>query len=755
MASANVGHDEDVLTRIVRTIVEHAQQIEKRTFLLRLDCSELTVLRTLAQVQGHAEDIVHRTAQRLLKEIENVEIDCRNSYVDGRGAVDRTVLPALIRLSIQCADTGRLPQIKEVAHLLQILSIRTDSSVGISLKEGILPFLAIDPPSSSSSPDSVHVPLPNLKELSLSECGLVQVGLSLGHLVPFASVLNLSHNHLEFVEGLQHMTELSVLDVGYNRIAEVASLAKCLHPDNLAVLILRHNGIRSVSGLERLLSLQSLDLSENLIDHWNELSILVQLPKLRLLWLGGNPIAKEPDYRPQALELLGNNGSLIAELDGIPCGGSANQTVASDATVRSPSKPVLAMSPERGAKILGVLRQSPPFDFTMECPTVDSAKAVVLQDLPDWQLLQEQVSMHLDESRCSKDRHFMPTTSVPVDERLTESACCGQDTVAPCHSSGLQEVLPTFRALDEKVFAWVLCSFRPKDVSLRKRRLLRTGSQAVAANGSLEGLSGTLLSPATCEYQPGVFVLCDKRLHLLGIRNSPRGFSGSSVEVIDRFSIAELSALEVGLHAQGLVVRFHNVQGLAIADLLLLVRDEEACKRFVNTFATMLTQMPMALPSQPAILLDDQWSVHNIRTQVAAEPDGYGIHNDSVDMYQLVFYDNGSVVVDCSLVQLGTELFLCNEAYDVWLVQPKEDAKDMPQFSVIDRRAMSDVKRLDVLTSSQLVLQFDDFKAKQTEWNLRFISAAAAQRVLRRLETFSPNASVHNNPGMQAASVGA
>lgn len=98
--------------------------------------------------------------------------------------------------------------------------------------------------------------------------------------------LNLNQNFIESLEGLQNCRKLSTLLVQTNRIKDASALAPLVHNPNLSVL----------------------DLSSNrLDDHEAVLSVLSQLPELRVLYLKGNPLVETtPSYRKTVLSRLPN-----------------------------------------------------------------------------------------------------------------------------------------------------------------------------------------------------------------------------------------------------------------------------------------------------------------------------------------------------------------------------------------------------------------------------------------------------------------
>eukprot|EP00116_Pleurobrachia_bachei_P001096 sb/3461358/ len=106
---------------------------------------------------------------------------------------------------------------------------------------------------------------------------------------------------------------LGILDVSHNTISDVDSLH--LKLGNVTSLNLSHNHIKSLAGLERLFSLESLDLCNNLISEVQEISRLTGLPNLEILWLQGNPLSEDSDHRVSILSLF-EEDHIPVKLDG-------------------------------------------------------------------------------------------------------------------------------------------------------------------------------------------------------------------------------------------------------------------------------------------------------------------------------------------------------------------------------------------------------------------------------------------------------
>ena len=79
--------------------------------------------------------------------------------------------------------------------------------------------------------------------------------------------LDLYHNRLEHVAGLEPLTNLRVLMLGKNRIRKIECLAHC---PKLSVLDLHGNRIGAIVGLDKLTELKVLNLAGNRIRDINK-----------------------------------------------------------------------------------------------------------------------------------------------------------------------------------------------------------------------------------------------------------------------------------------------------------------------------------------------------------------------------------------------------------------------------------------------------------------------------------------------------
>jgi hypothetical protein len=105
------------------------------------------------------------------------------------------------------------------------------------------------------------------------------------------SRLNLSHNQIADAteEALVALSALVYLNVSFNSLTTLHSGWACLR--TIEVLDVSHNAISDVSGLQGLVSLRRLDLSHNCLSAWAQVEALGGLSQLASLQLAGNPVS--------------------------------------------------------------------------------------------------------------------------------------------------------------------------------------------------------------------------------------------------------------------------------------------------------------------------------------------------------------------------------------------------------------------------------------------------------------------------------
>ena len=93
---------------------------------------------------------------------------------------------------------------------------------------------------------------------------------------------------------MAHVYALDTIDLSYNNIKEVAKASLCL--GNITCINLSHNQLQSIVGLEKLWSLRSLDISHNFIESIEEVFLLKDLPDLEDLKIAGNPFCQSSSH---------------------------------------------------------------------------------------------------------------------------------------------------------------------------------------------------------------------------------------------------------------------------------------------------------------------------------------------------------------------------------------------------------------------------------------------------------------------------
>eukprot|EP01059_Diplonema_ambulator_P036184 TRINITY_DN8927_c0_g1_i1.p1 TRINITY_DN8927_c0_g1~~TRINITY_DN8927_c0_g1_i1.p1 ORF type:complete len:723 (+),score=172.34 TRINITY_DN8927_c0_g1_i1:49-2217(+) len=156
-------------------------------------------------------------------------------------------------------------------------------------------------------------PFSSLIALDLSYNRLVSLsGLPLG-LVR----LNVSHNQLTNIEGLATLPLLQDLDVSNNKLTSVHGIQRS---SPLTSLKLGNNRLSSARGIENLQHLQTLELHNNFINRVEDLEALCSNRRLKNLTISNNPLTQVATFRSTVTRMLGSlltlDGCTVQRLDG-------------------------------------------------------------------------------------------------------------------------------------------------------------------------------------------------------------------------------------------------------------------------------------------------------------------------------------------------------------------------------------------------------------------------------------------------------
>ena len=129
--------------------------------------------------------------------------------------------------------------------------------------------------------------------------------------------LNISHNRLSKLDGLQFLPKLVHLNAESNSLVDITDVGHLIHLKvlelgsnlinnlghaltglkELTLLSMENNKIRSLSSFSELNNLLELYLGENLVDDLKEIRALGTLKKLVVLDLLGNPMCRDAEFR--------------------------------------------------------------------------------------------------------------------------------------------------------------------------------------------------------------------------------------------------------------------------------------------------------------------------------------------------------------------------------------------------------------------------------------------------------------------------
>ena len=162
------------------------------------------------------------------------------------------------------------------------------------------------------------------------------VNLQFQHSFAELKTLNMSHNGLTKLDGIQFLTGLVELNVENNALTDISDLGHLIHLKRielgsnqitaightftglkeLVLFSIENNRITSLSGLTELSNLLELYIGENLVEDLKEIRHLGGLKKLIVLDLWGNPLCREKEFRLFCIF----NVKELKVLDGYPIG---------------------------------------------------------------------------------------------------------------------------------------------------------------------------------------------------------------------------------------------------------------------------------------------------------------------------------------------------------------------------------------------------------------------------------------------------
>ena len=136
--------------------------------------------------------------------------------------------------------------------------------------------------------------------LKVSHCDLKCLGPCL-ELTPSLTRLDCSHNAISDTAGLEMLSQLTHLNLSYNKLTHVPTF----YPDlALSVLLLGYNNIEQLGPLTALDQLVMLDLAGNCLMHHDVLAPVSGLTRLECLDLTNNPLFSHPRHRDTASSWL-------------------------------------------------------------------------------------------------------------------------------------------------------------------------------------------------------------------------------------------------------------------------------------------------------------------------------------------------------------------------------------------------------------------------------------------------------------------
>ena len=230
---------------------------------------------------------------------------------------------------------------------------------GLALREGRLVdasgnTCALAPRADGEPLSSIHLGSNRLSESDAGDSLWRQANRK--HLA-HTTALNLSVNGLaclDLIEPAAAVPNLEILILSSNALTSTSTLKLCAF-QSLQVLDLSHNRLKRVCGMEALHRLRDLDISNNEICAFTDMRALSLNQALERLWLFGNPVEKKSGYRARLITQL----PFLKNLDGklMPPSGPQRQRAKMKARelkaardVSTPPNGLAASTPKRSFK---------------------------------------------------------------------------------------------------------------------------------------------------------------------------------------------------------------------------------------------------------------------------------------------------------------------------------------------------------------------------------------------------------------------
>ncbi|XP_059559830.1 protein phosphatase 1 regulatory subunit 7 isoform X1 [Myotis daubentonii] len=115
------------------------------------------------------------------------------------------------------------------------------------------------------------------------------------------TVLSIQSNRLTKMEGLQSLVNLRELYLSHNGIEVIEGLE---NNNKLTMLDIAANRIKKIENISHLTELLEFWMNDNLLESWSDLDELKGAKNLETVYLEGNPLQKDPQYRRKVMLAL-------------------------------------------------------------------------------------------------------------------------------------------------------------------------------------------------------------------------------------------------------------------------------------------------------------------------------------------------------------------------------------------------------------------------------------------------------------------
>ncbi|XP_059491192.1 serine/threonine-protein kinase 11-interacting protein isoform X2 [Neocloeon triangulifer] len=194
-----------------------------------------------------------------------------------------------------------LAKFRNLKHL-ELEKVPLHMVSGLSILQPRLVFVSVSKSISHIEDLLGHKEWPDLHRLSLPHNTLSALDASFAWATSLKEV-DLRHNVITKTDGLELLPNLVVLDLSYNHLSAVPKLHKNTSR-TLKHFAIAHNNLEQLNGLEQMYSLEVFHCGWNCLVETHVLASTSKLPRLKKLWMSGNPLMRAGQCRERIARRL-------------------------------------------------------------------------------------------------------------------------------------------------------------------------------------------------------------------------------------------------------------------------------------------------------------------------------------------------------------------------------------------------------------------------------------------------------------------